>query len=46
MNYVQELKLQNMSKEELIEKIHLWYGKDKGKEIKKEAKEFFLKLVK
>ena len=46
MNYFQELKLQNMSKEELIEKIHLWYGKDKGKEIKKEAKEFFLKLVK
>lgn len=33
---VNELKSKGMSKEEYIEKLHLWYAKDKGQELEKE----------
>ncbi|MBU2444702.1 MAG: thioredoxin family protein [Bacteroidetes bacterium] len=39
---VNELKSKGISKEEYIEKLHLWYAKDKGNELEKE----FIQILK
>jgi len=40
---VQQLKSEGYSREEFNNQLHLWYGKNKGKELEKELVEIFKK---
>lgn len=42
---VLQLKSDNLSKEEINQKLHLWYGRDKGKTIENELKVLLNKII-
>jgi hypothetical protein len=45
-NLVSELKVSDISSPELYEKLHLWYGRDRGKTIEQELIELIGNSVK
>lgn len=42
---VDKWKREGLDKDSIIQKIHLWYAKDKGAEIKKEIEDFFQNIA-
>ncbi len=42
---MEKFKKEGLSKTEKYEKLHLWYGRNRGKDIEREFRDFFIKLA-